>query len=112
AYTSIKTALVGLTRSVAYDYGPHNIRANIICAGAIKTRISPEPGSELHQRQISKTSLGRIGQPRAVATAALFLASHESSCLTPRSGQYLASSTPDVPTSSFPRKSGTYERAP
>lgn len=63
AYTAIKTALVGFTRSVAYDYGPHNIRCNIICAGAIKTRISPEPGSELHQRQISKTMLGRIGEP-------------------------------------------------
>jgi len=82
AYTSIKTALVGYTRSVAYDYGAQNIRCNIICAGAIKTRISPEPGSELHQRQISKTFLGRIGQPREIATAALFLASEESSYVT------------------------------
>jgi NAD(P)-dependent dehydrogenase (short-subunit alcohol dehydrogenase family) len=82
AYTTTKHALVGFTRSVACDYGSHNIRCNAICPGAITTRISPPPGSELHQRQISKTFLGRIGQPREVAHAALFLASEESSYIT------------------------------
>jgi NAD(P)-dependent dehydrogenase (short-subunit alcohol dehydrogenase family) len=82
AYTSIKHAIVGLTRSVAYDYGPHNVRANAICPGAIQTRISPKPGDELYQRQIGKTFLGRVGAPREVAHAALFLASDASSYIT------------------------------
>jgi len=82
AYTSMKHALIGLTRSAACDFAPHNIRVNAICPGAIETRISPQPGTELYERQISKTPLGRIGQPRDVAHAALFLASDEASYIT------------------------------
>jgi NAD(P)-dependent dehydrogenase (short-subunit alcohol dehydrogenase family) len=82
AYTSAKHALIGLTRSVAYDYGPQNIRCNAICPGPIRTRISPPDGSELHQRQISKTMLGRTGEPHEIAGAAVYLASDESSYVT------------------------------
>lgn len=82
AYTSVKHGLIGFTRSVAYDYGPYNIRVNAICPGAIRTRVSPPEGSELHQRQISKTFLGRTGEPNEVAWAALFLASDAASYIT------------------------------
>jgi NAD(P)-dependent dehydrogenase (short-subunit alcohol dehydrogenase family) len=81
-YTSMKHALVGLTRSTALDFGPQGIRANAICPGPIRTRISPPVGSEMHQRQIAKTMLARTGEPREVAWAAVFLASDESSYVT------------------------------
>jgi NAD(P)-dependent dehydrogenase (short-subunit alcohol dehydrogenase family) len=81
-YTSMKHALVGLTRSTACDFGPQGIRVNAICPGPIQTRISPPAGSEMHQRQVAKTMLGRTGEPSEVAWAAVFLASDESSYVT------------------------------
>ena len=82
AYSSVKTALLGFTRCVACDYGPSNIRVNAICPGAISTRISPPPGTELYNRQVAKTFLGRVGKPHEVAGAAVFLASDAASYIT------------------------------
>jgi NAD(P)-dependent dehydrogenase (short-subunit alcohol dehydrogenase family) len=82
AYTAMKHALIGLSRNVAYDFGPQNIRCNALCPGPIQTRISPQPGSEAHQRQVAKTMLARTGEAVEVAHAAVFLASDESSYVT------------------------------
>jgi NAD(P)-dependent dehydrogenase (short-subunit alcohol dehydrogenase family) len=82
AYTATKAALLGYTLSVAYDYGPHNIRINSLCPGPIQTRISPNPNDPHYKWQCEQTTLGRVGTPREVAWAALFLASDEASYVT------------------------------
>ena len=82
AYTAAKSALLGFTLSAAYDYGPQNVRVNALSPGPIQTRISPKPGDPHYQWQCNQTLLGRVGQPGEVATAALFLASDESSYIT------------------------------
>jgi NAD(P)-dependent dehydrogenase (short-subunit alcohol dehydrogenase family) len=82
AYTTTKAGLLGYTLSAAYDYGPHNIRVNALCPGPIQTRISPKPGEPHYLWQCAQTVLGRVGMPREVATAALFLASDDASYVT------------------------------
>ncbi|MCL4797727.1 MAG: glucose 1-dehydrogenase [Bryobacteraceae bacterium] len=82
AYTATKAALLGFTLSAAYDYGPHNIRVNAVNPGPIQTRISPKPGEPAYEWQRGMTMLGRVGYPREVAWAVLFLASEEASFIT------------------------------
>lgn len=82
AYTTTKAGLLGYTLSAAYDYGPHNVRVNALCPGPIQTRISPRPGEPHYDWQRAQTLLGRVGTPREVATAALFLASDDASYIT------------------------------
>jgi 3-oxoacyl-[acyl-carrier protein] reductase len=74
-YAGSKAALVGITKSLAKELGPQNIRVNAIAPGLIDTdlvaHIAPE---KLAERQAA-IALGRIGRPEDVANAALFLAS-------------------------------------
>lgn len=88
AYDSSKAALIGFTRTLALDLGQHKIRVNAICPGYIDTPMTEEwlntvPNREETTRQmLAVHPLGRIGTPRDIAEAALFLASDAASFIT------------------------------
>jgi len=83
AYTATKGATISLTRSMAVEFGPMNIRVNCIAPAGIDTEMLRESSldsADFDEEQFfKKAPAGRYGTPDEVARLALFLASDESS---------------------------------
>jgi 7-alpha-hydroxysteroid dehydrogenase len=76
SYGSSKAAVNHLTRNMAFDLGPKNIRVNAIAPGAIKTdALAKVLTPEVEKTMLKHTPLGRLGQATDIAYAALFLCS-------------------------------------
>ena len=83
AYTAAKGALISLNKSLAIQFAKDRVRSNIIHPGIVETPLqAPYLTPELRAEFNTGIPLGRIGQPRDIAYAALFLASEESSFMT------------------------------
>lgn len=87
-YAAAKSGLVGMTRSMALDFGPDNIRVNAICPGWTRTNLvqewfdmQPDPAAA-EQEVIDVHPLGRIATPAEVANFIAFVASDEASFIT------------------------------
>jgi 3-oxoacyl-[acyl-carrier protein] reductase len=82
-YSGVKAAVLGVTRSGAAEFGPRKIRVNAIAPGPTPTdganMVVTEDGWE---RRRARVPSGRLGEPRDVANAAVFLAGEESSFIT------------------------------
>lgn len=82
AYSTAKAGIIGMTKALAKELGPSGIRVNAVAPGVINTdmnkRIHPEDMAALRD----ETPLMRIGEPREIADAVVFLASEASSFIT------------------------------
>jgi NAD(P)-dependent dehydrogenase (short-subunit alcohol dehydrogenase family) len=85
AYSAAKAGMLGLTRSIALDYGLQGIRCNVICPGYIANERGAQRLEEDPQEKWAMTQMqpvGRFGVPEDVAYMALYLASDESGYVT------------------------------
>jgi 3-oxoacyl-[acyl-carrier protein] reductase len=87
SYSSAKAGLLGLSRTIATQYGRHGIRSNVLCPGTIETEerrneMDESGGTTVREEWLEQYALGRFGRPSDVADAALFLASGMSSFVT------------------------------
>lgn len=81
-YPTSKFAVNGITKSLSRELAPFNIRVNAVAPGIIKTDMVANLKKEMIEPLIKTIPLGRIGQPRDIANAFLFLASDMASYIT------------------------------
>lgn len=88
AYCASKGAVVLLTKAMAVDHGPQNVRVNCICPGDADTDMLRQEAQQLGEREdrflaaSAHRPLGRVGRPEEIAQAALYLASEAASFVT------------------------------
>ncbi|MGE0213803.1 MAG: SDR family NAD(P)-dependent oxidoreductase [Parvibaculaceae bacterium] len=83
AYNSVKSGIIALTQSLAWEEGQHGIRVNAICPGpTMSKRMIGQLPKELIEKYNRACAIGRMGSPEELAAAILFLASEEASFVT------------------------------
>ena len=83
-YTASKHGLAGMTKGLACELAPHNIRVNAICPGYVETEMMVQQRGDraFYDAVITRTPLGRWAKPAEVGGAAIFLASDAASYVT------------------------------
>ena len=95
AYSAAKAGLIGLTRSLAREFGTSGVRINAVAPGVIVTEMTSDlVDTDAGKARLRDMALGRFGRPDEVAEAVIFLLSDASSLFTgqtlnPNGGGYM-----------------------
>ena len=74
-YSTLKTALIGMSRAFAQEYGAAGVRVNTILPGLIRTQLADAFDEDTQKRAIAKMPLGRLGLPEEIGYAVRYLSS-------------------------------------
>jgi len=92
-YAAAKSAIIGMTKSLAREVSSRGVRVNAVAPGPINTPLVRELSLEWRTRKASELPLGRFGEPEEVAATVAFLASPQASLFV---GQTLGPNSGDV----------------
>jgi 3-oxoacyl-[acyl-carrier protein] reductase len=81
-YVATKAGVIGMTKVWARELGRHGVRVNAVAPGFTATEMVTSMPDKILDGMKARTPLGRLGQPRDIANAYLFLASDEASFIT------------------------------
>lgn len=81
-YVASKAGIIGLTKSLAKEFGSRNIRVNAIAPGFIETEMTGALPDDVKQAYLAQIPLNRFGQTEDIANTCLFLASNQAKYIT------------------------------
>jgi 3-oxoacyl-[acyl-carrier protein] reductase len=81
-YSAAKAGIVGLSKAAAKEMAHHGVRVNVIQPGLIRSAMTEALPQHIWDQKVSEIPLHRVGEPRDIASVALFLASDLSSYMT------------------------------
>ena len=82
SYAASKSALLGLSRSLAKEYASRNITVNVVAPGAVKTDMLEKLSDDQIEEYIESIPLGRLGEPQEIGEIIAFLSSENASYIT------------------------------
>ena len=81
-YAASKAGMIGMTKSYAQEVASRGITANCVAPGFIETAMTAELGDSVKEKMLASIPQGRMGEAKEIASAVVYLASHEASYIT------------------------------
>lgn len=81
-YVASKAGVIGLTKSLAKEFGPRGVTVNAVAPGFIETKMTASLPEAVKEAYLAQIPLGSFGKPEDIAHACLFLASEQASYIT------------------------------